>query len=135
VIDDVDVHDIDTAMMVRTLQPIWTTKRETAARVRVRIESILDAEKGARLSRRHLLILTCVRTNEVLLALPEEFDLQRKAWTIPGVRMKTELPLRVRLSAKVIELAREAMKTGHTTASGRPCSGRTTSSRPTGRVN
>lgn len=41
VIDDVDVRDIDTAMMVRILQPIWTTKRETASRVRGRIESIL----------------------------------------------------------------------------------------------
>ncbi len=163
VIADVDVRDIDTPLIVRILQPIWTAKRETAARVRGRIESILDAEKalghregenparwrghldkilprqnkrkkvkhhpalpwadiptfmpkllasGARSARMlHLLILTCVRTNEVLLARPEEFDLERKVWTIPGDRMKMERPLRVPLSQKAVEIVREAKKT------------------------
>ncbi|PXW23429.1 tyrosine-type recombinase/integrase [Paraburkholderia caballeronis] len=46
VIGDVDVRDVDTPMVVRILQPIWTEKRETAARVRGRIESILDSEKA-----------------------------------------------------------------------------------------
>lgn len=45
VIGDVDVRQIDTPMIVRILQPIWSTKRETAGRVRGRIENILDAEK------------------------------------------------------------------------------------------
>jgi len=45
VIGDTDVRTIDTAMIVRTLQPIWMAKRETASRVRGRIEAILDAEK------------------------------------------------------------------------------------------
>ncbi|MGF6549740.1 tyrosine-type recombinase/integrase [Paraburkholderia youngii] len=44
-IGDRDVKDIDTAMIVRILQPIWADKRETASRVRGRIETILDAEK------------------------------------------------------------------------------------------
>ncbi|MGF6924478.1 tyrosine-type recombinase/integrase [Paraburkholderia sp. 40] len=45
VIGDVDVRHVDTPMVVRILQPIWSTKRETANRVRGRIENILDAEK------------------------------------------------------------------------------------------
>ncbi|RQT49936.1 tyrosine-type recombinase/integrase [Burkholderia cepacia] len=44
IIGDVRVRDIDTAMIVRILQPIWTKKAETARRVRGRIKAILDAE-------------------------------------------------------------------------------------------
>ncbi|KWN60594.1 tyrosine-type recombinase/integrase [Burkholderia ubonensis] len=44
VIGDVRVRDIDTGMIVRILQPIWTKKAETARRVRGRIKAILDAE-------------------------------------------------------------------------------------------
>ena len=36
------VAQIDTALVVKVLQPIWTTKTETASRLRGRIESILD---------------------------------------------------------------------------------------------
>ncbi|MGJ0454146.1 MAG: tyrosine-type recombinase/integrase [Methylocystis sp.] len=36
------VASIDTALVLKALQPIWTTKAETASRVRGRIESILD---------------------------------------------------------------------------------------------
>nr|WP_240655659.1 integrase arm-type DNA-binding domain-containing protein [Paraburkholderia phosphatilytica] len=44
VIGDVRVRDMDTAMVVRILQPIWTKKAETASRVRGHIKAILDAE-------------------------------------------------------------------------------------------
>jgi hypothetical protein len=44
VIGEVRVRDIDTAMIVRILQPIWTKKAETARRVRGRIKADLDAE-------------------------------------------------------------------------------------------
>lgn len=44
VIGEVRVRDIDTAMIMRILQPIWTNKAETARRVRGRIKAILDAE-------------------------------------------------------------------------------------------
>lgn len=44
IIGNVRVRDIDTAMIVRILQPIWTKKAETARRVRGRIKAILDAE-------------------------------------------------------------------------------------------
>jgi integrase len=39
------VQAIDTALVFRVLEPIWTTKPETAGRVRGRIESILDWAK------------------------------------------------------------------------------------------
>ena len=42
VIGKVALRDIDVAMVRRILEPIWTTKNETASRVRGRIESIID---------------------------------------------------------------------------------------------
>jgi integrase len=39
------VADIDTALVLNVLEPIWTTKAETASRVRGRIESILGWAK------------------------------------------------------------------------------------------
>jgi integrase len=39
------VRDVDTALVMQVLQPIWTKKPETAGRVRGRIESILDWAK------------------------------------------------------------------------------------------
>lgn len=36
------VAEIDTALVIKALQPIWTTKTETATRVRQRIEAVLD---------------------------------------------------------------------------------------------
>jgi integrase len=42
VIGKLPVAAIDTALVLRVLQPIWTTKTETAARVRMRIERILS---------------------------------------------------------------------------------------------
>jgi integrase len=43
---DLPVAAIDTGLVVRVLQPIWTTKPETAGRVRGRIEAILDYAKA-----------------------------------------------------------------------------------------
>lgn len=42
VFGNMPVAEIDTALVMRVLQPIWTTKPETAGRVRGRIESVLD---------------------------------------------------------------------------------------------
>ena len=42
VIGKLPVAEVDTALVLRVLQPIWTTKTETAARVRMRIEHILS---------------------------------------------------------------------------------------------
>lgn len=43
---DKSVDDIDTEDVLAVLKPIWTTKAETASRVRGRIERILDAAKA-----------------------------------------------------------------------------------------
>ena len=50
VIGHIPVAAIDTALIMQILEPIWTTKPETASRVRGRIESILDwaAARGYR---------------------------------------------------------------------------------------
>ncbi len=42
VFGDLPVQAVDTGLVMQVLQPIWTTKAETATRVRGRIESILD---------------------------------------------------------------------------------------------
>lgn len=42
VFGELPVGEITTALVMRVLQPIWTTKTETASRVRGRIEKILD---------------------------------------------------------------------------------------------
>jgi integrase len=45
VIGDVWVKDVTVAHIMKILEPIWTTKNETAMRLRGRIESVLDAAK------------------------------------------------------------------------------------------
>lgn len=42
VFGDLPVDAIDTGLVLKAIEPIWTTRAETAARVRGRIESILD---------------------------------------------------------------------------------------------
>jgi integrase len=42
----VPVQAVDTAMVLKVLQPIWLTKNETASRVRGRVEEILDWAKA-----------------------------------------------------------------------------------------
>lgn len=39
---DLPVQLVDTGMVLRVIEPIWTTKTETANRIRARIEAILD---------------------------------------------------------------------------------------------
>ena len=45
VMGGLSVQAVDTALVLKVLEPIWTTKPETAGRVRGRIESILDWAK------------------------------------------------------------------------------------------
>ena len=40
-----DVGQVDTAHVLRVLEPIWRTKHETASRLRGRIERVLDWAK------------------------------------------------------------------------------------------
>lgn len=45
VIGPLAVHDIDTALVLKVLESIWTTKPETASRLRGRVEAVLDWAK------------------------------------------------------------------------------------------
>lgn len=148
------VGAVDTGLVMKVLEPIWSTKTETASRVRGRIEAILDwatvrryrsGENPARWKGHldHLLparskvqkpghhaalpyddmgafmvalreqdgisaralefaILTATRTNEVLGAVWDEFDLEKRLWTIPAPRMKGEREHRIPLSLAAI---------------------------------
>ncbi len=42
IIGDTPVQDVDTGMVLKVLEPMWTAKPETATRVRARIEAVLD---------------------------------------------------------------------------------------------
>ena len=55
-----------------------------------------------------LLILSAVRTGEVLGARWEEFDMNSAVWTIPAARTKTRRPHRVPLAPRAIEIFRRA---------------------------
>jgi hypothetical protein len=44
-INDLPVSEIDTGLVLKVLEPIWTAKPETASRVRGRIETVLDWAK------------------------------------------------------------------------------------------
>jgi len=46
VIGSLPVQAVDTGLVLKVLEPIWTTKPETASRVRQRIENILDSAKA-----------------------------------------------------------------------------------------
>lgn len=51
-----------------------------------------------------LLMLTFVRTNELIAAKWDEIDFENEQWTIPAERMKTRVPHLVPLSKQVLEL-------------------------------
>jgi len=52
VIGPLDVMNVTTSHVLQILQAIWSTKTETATRVRGRIESILGLGRASRVSRR-----------------------------------------------------------------------------------
>lgn len=152
------VSDVGTEDVLKVLNPIWTTKAETASRVRGRIERVLDYAKARgwrsgenpalwrghlksilpsrlKLTRGHhaalpyheipkfvallrerdamaaraleFLVLTAARSGEVLGARWEEFDLDKKVWTVPAHRMKAARAHRVPLSSAALDLVKE----------------------------
>jgi integrase len=163
VIGKLPVSAIDTALIMRVLEPIWRAKPETAGRVRMRIERILawatvhgyrSGENPARWKhhldqllpaqgkiapvRHHaalpyaevpgfiaelrqrngsalafqFLILTAARTEEVLGAGWDEFDLGIGLWTVPAERMKGGRVHRVPLSERAVEILESIPRTG-----------------------
>jgi integrase len=154
------IANIDVDDVLAVLKPIWQHVPETARRVRMRIERVLDAAKvrglrtgdnparwrghldhllpkHAKSSKSHhaalpfeklpefmirlgalnsvsahaleFVILTVARTNEVLGATWQEFDLKNQVWNIPAERMKAGRDHRVPLSMAAMTVI-EAMK-------------------------
>ena len=155
-IGELAVEAVDTSAVLKVVEPIWTTRTETASRVRGRIEAILDWAKARGLRNGdnparwrghldHLLpprsrvrsvvhhpalpyqdlptfmaelrtqdgiaarglelqILTASRTGEVIGSRWEEFDIDRRVWTVPATRMKAHREHRVALSSAVVDL-------------------------------
>lgn len=56
------------------------------------------------------LILTATRTSDVTLAKRPEIDFEKKAWTIPANRMRTDKKYRIPLSARCIIILARAQK-------------------------
>ncbi len=154
VIGRLPVDQVDTALVMRCIEPIWATKTETASRLRGRIESVLDwatvrgyrggdnparwrghldkllprpsqvarvkhhaalpytdvgafmqqlcKDTGVASRALELTILTAARTNEVIQAEWNEFDLDLKTWNVPAERMKSKREHRVPLSAAAV---------------------------------
>ncbi|MDQ1086169.1 integrase arm-type DNA-binding domain-containing protein [Siphonobacter sp. SORGH_AS_1065] len=57
-----------------------------------------------------LMLLTFVRTSELINATWNEFDLEKEVWNIPAERMKMRLPHRVPLSKQVLSILRELQR-------------------------
>lgn len=58
-----------------------------------------------------LIMLTFVRTSELIQATWEEFDLENTLWTIPAERMKTRIAHQVPLSRQVLALLHDLKET------------------------
>jgi integrase len=156
VIGDMPVSEIETKHILKILNPIWTTKTETATRVRIRMELILDYAKfherrtgsnparwrghlqttlpsptkikkrkhhpalpynelpqfmlelaardgiGARAL--EICILHANRTQEVLKARWDQFDLESQVWIIPEENMKKGIEHRIPLTDKALKI-------------------------------
>lgn len=70
----------------------------------------LRMQDGIAPSALEFLILTAARTNEVIDATFDEFDLDKGVWIIPAERMKAKREHRVPLSPRVIQIVRALEK-------------------------
>lgn len=105
VIGEMRVNEIDTAHILEILNPIWTTKTETASRVRQRIEQVLDSCAAKKL---------CSRENparwrghlDKLLPPPSRVRKVKHHAAMPYVDLPTfmqELKLRPGVDARALE--------------------------------
>ena len=151
------VDAVSSADALAVLAPIWTTKPETASRVRQRMETVMDwavaqgyrvdnpagrsllkvLPKTQRLKAHHqalpyaevpgvvrrvrestagrstklafeFLVLTAARSGEVRGAEWGEIEWESATWEVPAARMKARRAHRVPLSARAVEILREA---------------------------
>lgn len=157
IIGDKAAEEITKADILRIIEPMWSTKRETAKRLLGRLERIIDyamfhelrsapnparykgfldaalptkkVEKNHYLAMPHkdiasfmgmlshedgiaaraleFTILNASRSGEVRGASWQEFDLERKVWSIPGNRMKAGKPHTVMLSDASVSLLKK----------------------------
>lgn len=157
-IGKLSVAAIDTALVMKALEPIWYTKAETASRLRNRLELVLSwatvrgyrvgenparwtghldqllpkrsevqkvkhftalpfSEIGGFMANLRALsgvaplalefcILCASRTNEVMGAKFDEFNIEESVWLIPAERMKGKREHRVALSARALEIVK-----------------------------
>lgn len=70
----------------------------------------LKATEGTAARALELTILTVCRTNEVIGARREEFDLDARIWTLPSERMKAGRAHRVPLQPRAVELVSKLLK-------------------------
>lgn len=70
----------------------------------------LRAQDNISSSALEFLILTAARTNEVIDATFDEFDLDKGVWIIPAARMKAKREHRVPLSARAIQIIKAMVK-------------------------
>jgi integrase len=66
-----------------------------------------DAAEGVKLAL-ELTVLCGMRTSETIRAMPDEFDMTSKTWTVPGARMKNGLEHRVPLTSRALEIVTRA---------------------------
>ncbi len=92
VIGELPVRDVDTALVLRILEPIWSKKPETASRLRGRIEGILDYAR-----------VRGYRSGENPALWRGHLD-KLLPWTIPAERMKAGKEHRVPLSPQAMKL-------------------------------
>ena len=71
---------------------------------------LLHAQEGMAALALQLVILTASRTNEVIGARREEFELASAVWTIPPERMKAKREHRVPLSTAAVELLKPLLE-------------------------
>jgi integrase len=86
------------------------TKKTNLARIDVKelpaLLRAIEVYRGTHITRlaMKLLVLTFVRTTELIDARWEEFDLEARRWNIPAWRMKMKTPHIVALSSQTIEV-------------------------------
>jgi len=135
IIGDLPVQMVETAHVMKIVQPIWETKTETASRVRGRIEdqllpsksqvspvenhpalpyaelpyfmAKLRTKEGVSARALEFTILTVARTNDTIGATVKEIDKAERLWTVPAARVKGKKGARKR--DHVVPLTKQAL--------------------------
>ena len=94
----------------------WLTDGQTSALASADLPAFiaaLRARQSLAALALEICILTATRTSEVLNAEWSEFDLEKKVWTIPAVRMKAGHAHRIPLTDRVLDILKSLPKLDH----------------------